>query len=74
MTVRTQKTSQGASRRTMLQGALGTGVIAAGGALGGVLTRPAAAASETAIGPATINRQWLMASYAENKLLVANFT
>ena len=71
MTRQDQKTNQGASRRTVLQGALGTGVIAGGGALSSMITRSVAA---TEIGPTTINRQWLITSYAESKLSTANFT
>ncbi len=74
MTAQDQKTATAASRRTVLQGALGTCVLASSSALGGVFARPAAAASEAAIGPDTINRQWLLASHAESNLSVENFT
>ena len=40
---------------------------------GGMFARAMAATSQSAIGPATINRQWLLASHAEDKISVANF-
>ncbi len=74
MTAQEQKTATAASRRTVVQGALGTGVLASSSALGSVFTRPAvAAADEAAIGPDTINRQWLLASHAESNLSTENF-
>ena len=55
------------SRRAMLQGALAMGAIA-----GGAFTR-AMAANQITIGPNTVNRQWLLASHAEDAISPANF-
>jgi NADPH-dependent curcumin reductase CurA len=55
-------------RRVMLQGALSAGVLASAG----VLTR-AMAASPT-LDPKTVNRQWLLASHADEAISVKNFT
>lgn len=64
-------TNERSSRRNVLQGTLAAGVIAAGAGLGGMVSR--AMAAQPAISPGTVNRQWLLATYAENNLTAANF-
>ena len=56
------------SRRAVLQGALVMGAIAGGGAF----TR-AMGGNQITIGPNTVNRQWLLASHAEDAISPANF-
>ncbi len=58
-------------RRTMLQGTLAVGAVAASAGLSRIISRAAAAAP--AIGSDTVNRQWLLASYAEDSIDVDNF-
>ncbi|MBY0509740.1 MAG: NADP-dependent oxidoreductase [Rhodospirillaceae bacterium] len=61
----------GSSRRVMLQGALSAGVLASSGALNGIFT-PASAA-EPVIDANTMNRQWVLASHAEDAISEKNF-
>ena len=72
MTLKDRETNQRSSRRAVLQGALGTSLIVGSG-IGGMLSTPSASAKAAAIGPETINRQWLLTSYAESAISKANF-
>jgi NADPH-dependent curcumin reductase CurA len=59
------------SRRAMLQGALSAGVLAGSGALTSIFTTASAAGA--AIDANTMNRQWLLASHAEEAISEKNF-
>jgi NADPH-dependent curcumin reductase CurA len=69
-----QEIRHDATRRTILKATLGTGVMAASGALESILSQAMAADGKNVIGPKTMNRQWLLRSYTEQAISPANFT
>lgn len=61
------------SRRSVLRGTTGAGLVAGSAILGGSFVRTVAAQQSLVVGPNTTNRSWVLASRPEGNLRVENF-